>query len=195
MELGTATLRALAEADRAGVKVAAPRYDKSANGGRGDRADAASWPTIEGPVQVKTPSGVLHCGSRWRPTGGATWGWACGHTPASPVLPLKGAGRWACCCHLLLLPSAQVVLFEGWMLGFSPVSTEAAAAVSPELVPVNDKLREYEQAWDSYCAAWLVIQVQDYNWVQKWRLQVIDQSCPQEPFLAPFACELGTTFQ
>jgi pantothenate kinase-related protein Tda10 len=71
------------------------------------------------------------------------------------------------------LPSTQVVLFEGWMLGFSPVSSEAAAAVSPELVPVNEKLREYEQAWDSYCAAWLVIQVQDYNWVQKWRLQVM----------------------
>lgn len=62
------------------------------------------------------------------------------------------------------------------MLGFSPVSSEAAAAVSPELVPVNEKLREYEQAWDSYCAAWLVIQVQDYNWVQKWRLQVTDST-------------------
>jgi D-glycerate 3-kinase len=53
MALGTATLRALAEADQAGVKVAAPRYDKSANGGRGDRADAATWPIIEGPVQVR----------------------------------------------------------------------------------------------------------------------------------------------
>jgi hypothetical protein len=63
--------------------------EAQAYGGRGDRAAAASWPVIQGPVDV--------------------------------------------------------VLFEGWMLGFTAVPAEQAAAVSPELVPVNEKLREYAQ--------------------------------------------------
>lgn len=33
------------------------------------------------------------------------------------------------------------------------------------------RVRGGGQAWDSFCAAWLVIQVEDFNWVQKWRLQ------------------------
>lgn len=61
------------------------RYDKSAYSGKGDRADAASWPQAQGPVDV--------------------------------------------------------VLFEGWMLGFAPVSDAAAAAADPNLVPVNAALR------------------------------------------------------
>ena len=37
--------------------------------------------------------------------------------------------------------SVDVVLFEGWMLGFRPVSDAAAVAVDPALAPVNEFLR------------------------------------------------------
>ena len=38
----------------------------------------------------------------------------------------------------------DVVLFEGWMLGFTPVSTEDATAVHPGLESVNEALQAYE---------------------------------------------------
>lgn len=50
----------------------------------------------------------------------------------------------------LLLPCqapVDVVLFEGWMLGFAPVDDEAAAAVDPSLAPVNAFLRR----WGNNC--------------------------------------------
>ncbi|XP_020575819.1 D-glycerate 3-kinase, chloroplastic-like [Phalaenopsis equestris] len=34
------------------MKMKLPRYDKSAHGGRGDRADPSEWPEIEGPLSV-----------------------------------------------------------------------------------------------------------------------------------------------
>lgn len=74
LQLGADTLKklkTLGKGSRAEVKV--PRYNKSANSGKGDRADPDTWPTVKAPVDV--------------------------------------------------------VLFEGWMLGFSPVSEEAAREV------------------------------------------------------------------
>uniref|UniRef100_A0A7S0QW87 Phosphoribulokinase/uridine kinase domain-containing protein n=1 Tax=Pyramimonas obovata TaxID=1411642 RepID=A0A7S0QW87_9CHLO len=65
----------------------------------------------------------------------------------------------------------DLVLFEGWMSGFAPLAPAEAAAVEPQLAPVNAALGEYKEAWDRFCDAWLVVQVEDYNWVQKWRLQ------------------------
>ena len=73
------------------------RYDKSAYSGKGDRADASTWPQAQGPVDV--------------------------------------------------------VLFEGWMLGFAPVSDAAAAAADPYLVAVNAALRRC--AWERAGAATL----------------------------------------
>lgn len=92
-----------------------PRYDKSANGGRGDRAPSETWPTATLPVDI--------------------------------------------------------VLFEGWMLGFRPQSDDAVAAIDPSLLPVNAALRAYKAAWDAYVDSWLVIQVDDPNFVYDWRLQ------------------------
>ena len=60
------------------------RYDKSAFGGLGDRADPAAWPVAAPPVDI--------------------------------------------------------VLLEGWMLGFRPVGAVAAAAVDAGLAPVDDFL-------------------------------------------------------
>ena len=65
----------------------------------------------------------------------------------------------------------DVVLFEGWMLGFSPVSSAAAAAVDPDLVPVNQSLADYKKAWDDFVSSWLVVRVADPSFAHKWRLQ------------------------
>lgn len=46
------TLTALTKMSREGTKMKLPRYDKSAFGGRGDRADPSTWPEIEGPLTV-----------------------------------------------------------------------------------------------------------------------------------------------
>ncbi|XP_045804048.1 D-glycerate 3-kinase, chloroplastic [Trifolium pratense] len=46
------TLTSLTKMSREGIKMKLPRYDKSAFGGRGDRADPSTWPEIEGPLTV-----------------------------------------------------------------------------------------------------------------------------------------------
>ncbi len=38
-------------------------------------------------------------------------------------------------------------------------------------MPINNKLREYEEAWDRFVDAWLVVKVSDPNFVFKWRQQ------------------------
>ncbi|KAL4425715.1 hypothetical protein ABPG75_009731 [Micractinium tetrahymenae] len=65
----------------------------------------------------------------------------------------------------------DVVLFEGWMLGFAPVEDEAAAAVGPNLAPVNAFLRSYKKAWDSFVDSWLVVRVAQPDYAYRWRLQ------------------------
>ncbi|PRW59300.1 D-glycerate 3- chloroplastic [Chlorella sorokiniana] len=115
MGLGTDTLQALKAATRAGSSVPIPRYDKSAYSGKGDRADASTWPQAQGPVDV--------------------------------------------------------VLCEGWMLGFAPVSDAAAAASDANLVAVNAALRSYKTAWDSFVDSWLVVKVAQPDYAYRWRLQ------------------------
>lgn len=65
----------------------------------------------------------------------------------------------------------DVVLLEGWMLSFRPISDDAAKAVDPNLVPVNAFLRSYEAAWDSHVDAWLVVRVKQPEYAYRWRLQ------------------------
>mmetsp|Transcript_14462 Transcript_14462/g.45974 ORF Transcript_14462/g.45974 Transcript_14462/m.45974 type:complete len:388 (-) Transcript_14462:69-1232(-) len=114
LELGSSALEALKGCTSAGSSAGMPRYDKSMNEGRGDRAPEASWPRAEGPVDV--------------------------------------------------------VLLEGWSLGFVPVPEEAARAVDTDLVPVNSYLANYS-AWDAQVDSWLVVRVDDPQWVFNWRLQ------------------------
>lgn len=52
LTLGTATLNTLKGLTGAGAKAKVPRYDKSAFGGRGDRADPSTWPEVQGPLQI-----------------------------------------------------------------------------------------------------------------------------------------------
>ena len=46
-----------------------------------------------------------------------------------------------------------------------------APQVDPDLVAINEKLREYREAWDAYVDAWLVVRVGSPDWVYAWRLQ------------------------
>lgn len=132
LELGSRTLEALVkgtgtrgagggsetdeEGDESGDVVALPRYDKSAHGGRGDRADVSAWPRVPLPVDV--------------------------------------------------------VLFEGWMLGFRPVGPEAASRASPHLPASDAMLANYADSWDRWCDSWLVIRAtQGPRCVYRWRLE------------------------
>lgn len=65
----------------------------------------------------------------------------------------------------------DIVLFEGWMLGFAPVEESEAASVDQNLVPVNAFLQAYKSAWDSAVDSWLVVKVNDPQYAYKWRLQ------------------------
>lgn len=65
----------------------------------------------------------------------------------------------------------DIVLFEGWMLGFGAVGKEAAGAVEDCLAAVDEALAGYSAAWDSFVDSWLVVKVGDPQWVFKWRLQ------------------------
>lgn len=65
----------------------------------------------------------------------------------------------------------DVVLFEGWMLGFSHVADKDAHAVDPDLKTVNAFLKGYKKAWDSYVDSWFVIKVADPQFSFNWRLQ------------------------
>eukprot|EP00877_Chromochloris_zofingiensis_P011372 jgi/Chrzof1/6489/Cz18g13070.t1_GLYK len=69
----------------------------------------------------------------------------------------------------------QILFFEGWMLGFKPVSESAAADVESSLVEVNARLAAYEAAWDAHVDAWLVVKITDPQWVFGWRLQAEHQ--------------------
>ncbi|KAE7997407.1 hypothetical protein FH972_002046 [Carpinus fangiana] len=65
----------------------------------------------------------------------------------------------------------MAVLFEGWMLGFKPLSMEVIKAVDPQLETVNKNLEAYYDAWDKFIKAWIVIKIKDPSCVYQWRLQ------------------------
>lgn len=65
----------------------------------------------------------------------------------------------------------DIVLFEGWMLGFPAGEPTAAEAVDPNLVPVNAFLKSYCSKWDAAVDAWLVVRVADPQFAYNWRLQ------------------------
>ena len=65
----------------------------------------------------------------------------------------------------------DVVLFEGWMLGFAPVRDVDAERVDPDLKVVNGYLRSYKNAWDRFVDSWLIIKVASPEYSHKWRLE------------------------
>ncbi|KAF6167956.1 hypothetical protein GIB67_020526 [Kingdonia uniflora] len=46
------TLESLTKLNKNGMKMKLPRYNKSAYGGKGDRADSSTWPEVTGPLTV-----------------------------------------------------------------------------------------------------------------------------------------------
>ncbi|HET9373038.1 MAG TPA: hypothetical protein VFO19_22405 [Vicinamibacterales bacterium] len=106
-----AELRALG----AGATTRVPVYDKSQHGGRGDRAPAAEWREIAGPVDV--------------------------------------------------------VILEGWMLGFEPVPE--ATITDARLVHSNRALAAYDR-WHRLLDAFVVLRAIDPRFVLKWRVEAED---------------------
>lgn len=65
----------------------------------------------------------------------------------------------------------DVVLLEGWMLGFRPLPPDAPQLQKEAgLAQVNANLGEYEQ-WHALVDAWAVIQVEDLSVIASWRLE------------------------
>jgi D-glycerate 3-kinase len=104
VELGARVLQALGE----GRDVDVPRYDKSADGGRGDRSDE--------------------------------------------VTPIRG--------------QVDVVLLEGWMLGFQPIEH----VVDERLRAPNEALRAYA-AWNERLDVLISLRMKDSAQVVRWRIE------------------------
>ena len=69
-------------------------------------------------------------------------------------------------------PRADVVLLEGWMAGFAPLADDAPVLSKHDgLDQVNDRLSGYSE-WHDLMDAWVVLGVDDPNYVYEWRLQV-----------------------
>lgn len=109
--LGARTLQALRQIP-VGVGVRVPVYDKSAHGGRGDRAPEPDWRTVEGPLDV--------------------------------------------------------VVVEGWMLGFTAVPETALP--DPAMVPSNRALTRYAE-WYAHIDQWIVLRAAEPEFVLDWRVE------------------------
>lgn len=71
-----------------------------------------------------------------------------------------------------VITPAQIVLFEGWSLGFCPIKDTAVLdTLSSDLRAVNDALQAYEGCMEHHVGAWVIIQVDDPQWVFAWRAQ------------------------
>ena len=69
----------------------------------------------------------------------------------------------------------DIILFEGWMLGFTALGAHRAAVVELTLGIVDEMLSAYKDAWDAHVHSWLVVQVDDPKAVFRWRLQAEQQ--------------------
>jgi D-glycerate 3-kinase len=65
----------------------------------------------------------------------------------------------------------DVILLEGWMLGFEPIDDARAAKINPDLVKVNNHLKGYKSAlWGANRVNWWIIfKVANPKWVYAWR--------------------------
>lgn len=70
----------------------------------------------------------------------------------------------------------DVVLFEGWMLGFRPLLDQAAQKAGKDMVAINNHLKKYPAAIDNFIDVWLVVKVTDPKFVYEWRLEAEHKS-------------------
>lgn len=69
----------------------------------------------------------------------------------------------------------DIVMFEGWMSGFTSVGDpQILASVDPALKQVDSFLGAYREKWDSLVDSWLVVRIGDPAWVFSWRKQAED---------------------
>jgi D-glycerate 3-kinase len=101
-------LKSLSEGETARV----PVYDKSAHGGRGDRAPEDMWRTVTGPLDL--------------------------------------------------------IILEGWMLGFAPV--DESALPDPNLAAPNQALHDYRR-WTDQVDVWVTLRAHDPEYVLTWRVE------------------------
>lgn len=109
--LGAATLATL-KALHAGDVVRVPVYDKSAHGGRGDRAPESAWREVRGPLDV--------------------------------------------------------IIVEGWMLGFSSVADRDLP--DAHMAVPNRALAQYAQ-WYALVDEWIVLRAATPEFVLEWRVE------------------------
>eukprot|EP00178_Gracilaria_changii_P014570 TRINITY_DN4099_c0_g1_i1.p1 TRINITY_DN4099_c0_g1~~TRINITY_DN4099_c0_g1_i1.p1 ORF type:complete len:598 (+),score=88.08 TRINITY_DN4099_c0_g1_i1:4154-5947(+) len=64
--------------------------------------------------------------------------------------------------------ATDVVLLEGWCLGFEPVPADQL--VDPELSVVNEALRDFVTIYDRFDGMF-IIEIGNMDWVYEWRLQ------------------------
>ena len=78
----------------------------------------------------------------------------------------------------------ELVLLEGWMLGFTPVPVE-----DPHLEVINEKLAAYE-AWYRLIDVMLCLRAEDPRFVLRWRTEAEDKvRASGRPALSPAAIE------
>ncbi|EME32792.1 glycerate kinase [Galdieria sulphuraria] len=65
----------------------------------------------------------------------------------------------------------DLILLEGWCLGFQPVREEEL--IDSRLGSINNRLGAY-QKWYDMLDGWLVIEIEDLNWIYDWRAQAED---------------------
>lgn len=72
---------------------------------------------------------------------------------------------------------AQLVIFEGWMLGFTALSANASPQqyeflqkIDPNLLVVNEELRQYQALHETF-DSWIVLSIKSPDVVFQWRLQ------------------------
>jgi len=109
--LGERTLREL-KALGDGQSARVPVYDKSAHGGRGDRAPEETWRVVTGPLDL--------------------------------------------------------IVVEGWMLGFSPA--DESALPDPHLIAPNRALADYHR-WTDQVDVWVTLRAHDPEYVLTWRVE------------------------
>jgi D-glycerate 3-kinase len=69
----------------------------------------------------------------------------------------------------------DLVLFEGWMLGFTAQGPQVSAGTHQSLDAVDQYLAAYKDAWDGHVHAWLVVAVENPRWVFQWRQEAETQ--------------------
>lgn len=73
-------------------------------------------------------------------------------------------------------PPVDIIFFEGWMMGFKPLSSESITD-SPLRV-INNNLAEYLQ-WYNLFGCFIVLSISDIDWVYHWRTEAEENSKKQ----------------